>query len=274
MQDDSYSFGPYLQNIRLTKQIGLEEVSKQTRIRTETLVRIENEDHDRLPEEIYVKGFLRAYARVVGADGDEVIRRYGINRKMNLRAGARQYLNRRRKAKSRAGILLLSVLLIGTAALVIHVTVFQEGEIASIFQRSGESETVNAEQEASAPIDNPATGNLEVRNSLAGSQEPTNKKETSNTGSAPSMLSDKTKPGKPDRLLLSIEAVENTRLKIIIDDQKPKDFKLNAGDKLEFDAESGYNLLIGSATGVKLEFNHKPYGIPGRHGQAVNIILP
>jgi cytoskeleton protein RodZ len=65
-----------MQAIRLEKKISLEQVSQQTRIGLGNLLLIEQEDHERLPAEVYVKGFLRAYAKSVGADGDEVIRRY------------------------------------------------------------------------------------------------------------------------------------------------------------------------------------------------------
>ena len=70
------SFGRYLQAIRLEKKISLEQVSQQTRIGLGNLLLIEQEDHAGLPVEVYVKGFLRSYAKAVGADGDEVIRRY------------------------------------------------------------------------------------------------------------------------------------------------------------------------------------------------------
>jgi len=69
------SFGRYLQDTRLEKKISLEQVSQQTRIGLGNLLLIEQEDHEQLPAEVYVKGFLRSYAKAVGADGDEVIRR-------------------------------------------------------------------------------------------------------------------------------------------------------------------------------------------------------
>ncbi len=42
----------------------------------QTLNYIENEELYNLPEEVFVKGFLRAYAKVVGADGDEAVKLY------------------------------------------------------------------------------------------------------------------------------------------------------------------------------------------------------
>ena len=70
------SFGRYLQAIRLEKAISLEVVSKETRIRKDMLALIEEENHNKLPDEVFVKGFIRAYAEAIGADGDEAVRRY------------------------------------------------------------------------------------------------------------------------------------------------------------------------------------------------------
>ncbi len=70
------SCGRYLKTARLEKGIDLEAISKETKIGLDLLDSIENDDHPRLPSEVYVKGFIRAYARAVGADADEAIKRY------------------------------------------------------------------------------------------------------------------------------------------------------------------------------------------------------
>ncbi|MDL1963559.1 MAG: helix-turn-helix domain-containing protein [Deltaproteobacteria bacterium] len=76
---DALSFGRYLMSIRLEKRISLEEISNETKIRVENLLLIEKEDLARLPE-VYVKGFLRAYAKALGADEEEAVRRYESSR--------------------------------------------------------------------------------------------------------------------------------------------------------------------------------------------------
>jgi cytoskeleton protein RodZ len=275
MQDDSYSFGRYLQNIRLTKQIGLEEISRETRIRIATLIQIEDEDHSKLPEEIYVKGFLAAYARAIGADGDEVFRRYRFAIEKRIAAGLQEQRARKRKGKKRIGFFLLAFLFFGLIALGAHVAIFREGGAAKFFQRFGKSESLNAEKmEATPGTADSATENGKSVNAAVNTPNPSKEKASSINSSGTIGSQEEPKAGKPERLLLRITAVENTRLKIIIDDQKPKEFKLQSGDQLGFEAESRYNLLVGNATGVKMELNDKPITISGRHGQAVNITLP
>ena len=63
--EDSLAFGRYLQTIRLEKKISLEKVSEETRIGLGNLMLIEQEDYEHLPAEVFVKGFLRAYAAAI-----------------------------------------------------------------------------------------------------------------------------------------------------------------------------------------------------------------
>lgn len=68
--------GAFLRQTREEKQVTLEELAEKTKIRKAYLEAIEGGDQDVLPDEVYVRGFLRIYAKVLGIDPDEVIRIY------------------------------------------------------------------------------------------------------------------------------------------------------------------------------------------------------
>ena len=68
--------GAFLRQTREEKQVTLEELAEKTKIRKAYLEAIEGGDQDVLPDEVYVRGFLRIYAKVLGIDPDEVIRMY------------------------------------------------------------------------------------------------------------------------------------------------------------------------------------------------------
>ena len=70
------SCGRYLKTARLEKGIDLETISNETKIGLDKLDSIENDDHTRLPSEVYVKGFIRAYAQAIGVDAEDAIERY------------------------------------------------------------------------------------------------------------------------------------------------------------------------------------------------------
>jgi hypothetical protein len=78
----------------------------------------------------------------------------------------------------------------------------------------------------------------------------------------------------PEKLLLQVTAVEDTWLKVIMDEKGSTEYNLNSGDQIELEATTGFILLIGNAGGLKLKRNGKPVSIPGKSGEVVTIELP
>ena len=76
------SIGARLRHERELLGMSLEEVSRGTRIPTLSLERIESDRFDDLPGEVFTRGFLRAYARALGLDADEVLAHYGAARRV------------------------------------------------------------------------------------------------------------------------------------------------------------------------------------------------
>jgi cytoskeletal protein RodZ len=70
------SIGSYLRRERELRGIALDEVADTTRIPVRQLERLEDGRTAELPGEVFVKGYLKAYARAVGLKQDEVLSRY------------------------------------------------------------------------------------------------------------------------------------------------------------------------------------------------------
>jgi cytoskeletal protein RodZ len=58
------------------QQISIAELAQITRIPARILHQIESDSFDELPAEVFVRGFLRAYARAVGVVEDEILEWY------------------------------------------------------------------------------------------------------------------------------------------------------------------------------------------------------
>ena len=69
-------FGSGLKATREARGLSIEDLSRTTRISAISLTRIETCDWRNLPAEVFVTGFVRAYARAVGLDEGDVVRRY------------------------------------------------------------------------------------------------------------------------------------------------------------------------------------------------------
>jgi cytoskeleton protein RodZ len=70
------AFGEGLKHEREKRKITLDEVANATKISTRMLRAIEQEQFDRLPGGIFNKGFVRAYARHLGLNEDEIVAGY------------------------------------------------------------------------------------------------------------------------------------------------------------------------------------------------------
>jgi len=70
------SLGQYLRRERDVRGMSLDEIADRTRIAVRHLERIEEGCFHELPGEVFVKGYLRSYARAVGLSPEEVLGRY------------------------------------------------------------------------------------------------------------------------------------------------------------------------------------------------------
>ena len=74
--------GQYLRDLREQRKMSVEEVSRATRVPIASVERIETDRFDELPGEVFVRGFLKSYARAGGVPADDVLARYTASRRV------------------------------------------------------------------------------------------------------------------------------------------------------------------------------------------------
>ena len=250
MGNDSFSFGAHLKSVRQEAGISIEEISKELRLATRVLKHIESENLDELPPEVFTKGFLRGYAKKVGASDNEIIQNYesklaSHKKKKKLQANLKNY---------KAGFKSRLILLFTGVLFIIGLSVFS----SSYFQGKN-SNNLQAKQEQPKKIntktdekEEPYIIQTPVRNKMLG---PGSNRST-------------------EKLLLKISAISKIWIKIIIDNQKIKKYTFNPGDSLQLEAASSFNILISDAQGLQLVLNNKPVKIFGKKGRVVSIQIP
>ncbi|MEA2463444.1 MAG: cytoskeleton protein RodZ [Acidobacteriota bacterium] len=72
------SFGEELRREREIRGISLKEIADATKISKRFLEAIERNDHRTLPAPAFTRGFVRAYARYVGLNSEEMVNRYNF----------------------------------------------------------------------------------------------------------------------------------------------------------------------------------------------------
>lgn len=242
-KESQNDFGRYLQECRLASGRSLDEIAQQTKIIRSCLHHIENEDTQYLPEAVFVKGFLRAYADAVGGDAEEVLRRY------QNRCGIQQQIERDEQALSSGTsfwlrFLMILLLFAGTVGMTLY--------------------AVQRVRSADVSIPQTVVGDGQPQ---FGSPQP---------GSAVSAYKGNTNESTDPSSTLSLRAsaVAYTRLKIIADGGMPQEFELQPGEQIAVAAEKQFNMLIGNAGGIRLILNDKPVTVPGKNGQVVTLNLP
>jgi cytoskeletal protein RodZ len=76
------SVGQYLRKHREAKRMSIEEVSRATRVPASSVERIEADRFDELPGEVFVRGFLKSYARSLALAPEEVLARHTASRRV------------------------------------------------------------------------------------------------------------------------------------------------------------------------------------------------
>ncbi len=239
-EKESLSFGRYLQAARLAKDISLDRISAQTRIGVGNLLLIEQEDHERLPAAVYVRGFLRSYAAAVGADGAEVIRRYELQLEALRTTSEIEPGGRVPVFHIRPKVLVSVVLIVGVLGLSV---------LAVLSLRPSPK----------------ANKNLELKHKSVEDLQKDRPSIESQTQSEEAI---------PEKSTLRVIAIGDLWLKAIVDGKESTEYNLKSGDQIELEADSGFNLLIGDAGAVIITLNGDPVIVPGRSGDVVTVHLP
>ena len=239
-------FGRYLRAARIERNIPLEAVAEETRILRSTLEAIESEALDRLPPDVFLKGFLRAFARAVGADEGQALALYLDRRRAREDREPTAAIPSPPAARGGNGwkLVLLLAALAGLVAL---------SALAYLRWGSGRPpEAPPPQPAAAAPVAAPV---------------PAAPHPPSEAAKRPHM------PPAPVHVLV-ISAHDESWVKVSIDQGTPSEHRLKPGSQLRLEASTGFNLLVGNAAGVKVTLDNRPIQVPGRRGEAVNLQLP
>jgi cytoskeletal protein RodZ len=266
-----FAFGQYLRDLRLERGISLETIAARTRIGMGNLLAIEREDHQRLPAVVFVVGYLKAYAQAIGAEPGEAIRRYHASRRAyndTLRTDAAPRTPQRRSwFRLGAALCLLTV--------VIGLSVFGFNR----WQRKAHPPAPTVAETPSPPAaealaDSPPGEKAATPASVPAESFTASPPAPAEAVAAPEPPRTELVPKSVMPMALAALAVEETWLKVISDNQRPVEYLLKPGEKVTLEARSGFNLLIGNATGLRLTLDGKPVKVPGKSGQVVTLQLP
>lgn len=68
--------GSHLRNVRIAKGTSIEEICDRTKIRRQYLLAIEEENEKKYPPQVFLKGYIKAYATSLGLDPDVIAKKF------------------------------------------------------------------------------------------------------------------------------------------------------------------------------------------------------
>lgn len=83
----SLTLGEKLRKLRADFRMSLQDVSKVTRIQVKYLESLESGQYEKLPADVYVRGFLRSYARYLNVDEQALVKLYERERNIQANLG-------------------------------------------------------------------------------------------------------------------------------------------------------------------------------------------
>ncbi len=230
------SFSEHLKKQREDRKIRLSDVAVQTRISIKFLEAIDEGNFDILPE-TYIRAFIRDYAKAIGLDAEEAIRRYDeyIEGK---KAEAQQTTALSEEKTRPASIALTKSQKIFAAIIGLGILIGLSYLAFSPGRRQ--------------PIDINAYENVEE----------VNQKKFDSAYSAMT-----TKPAaKADSARLALSASDTVWVNLVIDDGKTFDLLMKPGNRFMFWGRRKFNMTIGNAGGLSVSLNDReipPLGKPG-----------
>ena len=297
-QEKVTGLGALLKSEREKRDVSIDQITKLTRLRRHFIEALEAEDWRHLPAPVFVRGFIRAYARALNLDEDKVFDLYegttppdmSVPQPVVAAPPPRKTPILVVGAAVVVGIIVVIYLLRGD-----RVPQPPEAPIAeSIAERSAtpsepaEQGQTDTEEEALTAIEEAVTDPDAILTAFLDEiHKPTDflaeerlAQHLARTPTASGLVPGRSETTEPpaaaptEWLILRGIVKARTWVRIYVDDQAPKEFIFQPGSRPQWKGKQGFSVLIGNAAGIDFEFNGEEVRALGNLGQVVRLNFP
>ncbi len=292
------SIGDFFRHVRETKGLTLDDVASKTRIHSEFLMALEEGNYARLPDQVFAKGFVRSYARSMGLDEEDAMRRFAecagsfYNKQSELELlRVRQVADERQRQANRKVIfaaaamaVLALILLLGReqSTMTRHRPAVDAGPMTDVPHVQSERKPSDSVPVRRGPerteAGSPAATEPKPQEAAPMLGAPTVSREASlslpTVFAAPlAGLPGQTEPAQSGALVLDLEALELSWVVVQIDGASPHETLMRSGDRVQWKASNRFTLTLGNAGGIRGSLNGKQLESFGPRGQVARDIV-
>lgn len=256
------TLGQELRRRREELNIGLREISEETRIGLRFLHAIEADDYSGIPGGIYARSFIRAYAKCVHMDEDEAVNLFRDQTNQSADDEMIELQQNRdfpsEPSQTSLGVAVLVLLAVITLVGYGAVRYFKPADGANAPVQS-----VSSSPPASKPVENP----VEQPAAQPIAAAPANPAQL-DAAAQQAAQSD-------GGLLLAFIATDRSWLSVQSDDNSSaQTMIIQPGESREFKADSKLKVTVGNLLGVQIKINGQPAKFPSGNGLlASNVII-
>jgi len=225
--------------------LSLDEVARELKIRTGFLSALENGSFEKLPPDVYARGYIKEYAQYLGIPPEPLLEEYAKRRILLCTSGRQERASVGKKISLRRMSLIVSLVF----------AVFTFLYLFSLGHRIPDK-TPNISKIYTLP---PAQE--ELRGSISDNHV------TATTLPALSEV-------LPRENRLTLTALETSWIRIEREGKKDEEVLLKANESREWTSRNEFSLKIGNAGGVKITLNGSDLGVPGEKGRVLRLRLP
>jgi cytoskeleton protein RodZ len=265
--------GRLLKEERERRGLSYEAVSERTRLRSQMIMAIENEEWDRLPSPAFVRGFLRSYAKVLSLDEEKVLGSYGKNVRVETDhlPTLRGEPLRDRPRRSFFLLWMLAAVVALFALWKIYGPIDSNLPVQTESSPPAKTETAKGQSDATRAPETPAPPPTAPQERVEAAKAETEKVDPAAGRAA--MAAPEMEP-KPGPHLLKGKVNARTWAKIYVDDLAPREYMLQPGQQPNWSVSKGFYMIIGNAGGIELEWDGQPVAGLGTPGQVVRLRMP
>ena len=270
------NFGSYLKKERELRGVPLEEISGATKIHIRFLKALEENKFEELPGEVFIKGYIRSYANIIGSDAEEVLNNYKECVGNNIENSSDSVTPSNTSAKNFLGFALIGLivlaLIFGVRFLissknnppVINVVLDEKRSLKPSAELPikvlEEKSPLITEDKLLKESDVPAPKQSQTVTTELNSLEEKPELENHVNNLAITEKENPTALEKP--LKLTIKTKNNSWFNMTIDDLREEDFILPADGEKSYLANNVFRLTIGNKQGTEIFLNGKKLVIP------------